>query len=100
MNDSTFREAAMKGIAEGRARKVSIVEDEAYSAFRIQVWFKHTDGEEYCYQSKPFTGIDYQDLAREAAKRVERLGVPRRFVLQWVGNNFEKAKIDPSRLFA
>ena len=98
-SNGTFREAAVAAIADARVLKIDLEEDEAYFGYRIIVIFRHTDGKEYCYRSKPFCGESYQDLACEAAKRVERLGIPRKHVSSWIGNHFEKANIDFSRLF-
>jgi hypothetical protein len=95
----TCREAAMLALAQGRAKRIDLMEDDGYLAYRIQVWFTHTDGEEYCYESKPFSGKGYQGLAHEAAKRVERLGIPRQHVATWIRNHFEKEKIDFTKLF-
>lgn len=99
MSKQTPRKAAMDALSAGRVSAISIVEDDGYSAFRILVNFKHTDGHDYCYQSKPFSGTDYQDLAKEAAKRIERMGLPRKYVVQWVENHFERSKIDFAHLF-
>ena len=89
----------MRALAEGRATRIDLMEDEAYFAYRLQMWYRETNGEEFCYESKPIRPQNNLELAQEAAKRIERLGVPRKYVKQWVESRFKNAKIDLSKVF-
>lgn len=94
------RPAAVKALAENRIHSIRVDYDDYTYEYRLVVLFRDAPTGPLCaYTSKPFPNGSYQEIATEAARRVERLGASREDVKQWIQTQFDPSKIDLDALF-
>lgn len=94
----TLREEVMDALKAGRKRKFTIINDSVHNT-RLEVFFMDENGKPKRYLSQPFDDGTYQELARQTARKIERLGLSREEVTALVGRLLNPKDLDMSALF-